>query len=592
MEVEDQICAESVQSLINHLRNEDSQVRLSSMERLTYIARSIGSVKTRKELIPLLVALNEDEDEVLEAMARSLGDFVPLVGGSEHGRVLLGPLEEFCRSDEPSVRDCAVASLEKIARALPSDVIDTDFLEIVRSLATDKLEGVTSKVSAAKLLPIAYELSAPLRQSELCDLFLRLASDETAMVRRAAATVFGRLAQLFGPDVMRSAPLMGALIALAGDEQDSVRILAVPAVVDVAGLFAPEVARELLLGTVSGLAHDGSWRVRYSAADCYVRLTRALCGGDKVVARDEMLCAFLEFLRDSEAEVRTVAASRLAEFAELVPAQDVAEKLLPCAQELVRDQNKHVREALALVVTGIAPILGPGDYSATIVDSVVKPLLADETPAVRLNIIKSLKMVSGVTGIDAVSQALLEPITLLARNEQWRVRLSVIELIPALAAELGVEFFNAKLAALSLYWLNDSVFAIRDAAVKNLRGLTEIFGVEWAKEAIIPSVLAFTSHQNYLYRMTALFAISELSPVVTAEIVVETFLPTVIAFASDPVANVRFNAAKTLQVMAPLVTDQVLETKIKPCLNVLVSDSDRDVKFYATKCLDVCNGSK
>ena len=586
------MCADSVQSLINHLRNEDSQLRLNSMERLSFIARSIGPVKTRKELIPLLVALNEDEDEVLEAMAKELGHFVPLVGGSEHGRVLLGPLEEFCRSDEPGVRDKAVASLEQVARELPSEVIDSDFLEIVRSLATDKLEGVTSKVSAAKLIPVAYELSAPLRHAELCDLFLRLASDETAMVRRAVASVFGRLSKLFGPEVMRSEPLMGALSRLASDEQDSVRILAVPAVVEVAGLFAPAAARELLQGAVAALARDKSWRVRYSAADCYVRLTQALCGGDKGAARAEMLGAFLEFLRDSEAEVRTVAASRLAEMSQLVPAAEVAELLLPCAQALVRDQNEHVREALALVVTGVAPILGPGPHCEAIVDTVVKPLLEDDSSAVRLNIIKSLKMVSGVTGIDAISQALLAPITQLARHDQWRVRLSVIELIPALAAELGVEFFNDKLAGLSLYWLNDSVFAIRDAAVKNLKGLTEIFGVEWAKEVIIPSVLGFATHQNYLYRMTALFAISELSPVVSAEVVVETFLPTVLTLAEDLVANVRFNAAKTLQVMVPLVTDLVLETRIKPCLNALMADQDRDVKFYAGKCMEVCNGSK
>ena len=586
------MCTDSVQGLINHLRNEDVQLRLNSMERLTYIARSIGPVKTRKELIPLLIALNEDEDEVLEAMARELGDFVPLVGGSEHGKVLLGPLEEFCRSDEPGVRDRAVESLEKVARALPSDVIDSDFLEIVRGLATDRLEGVTSKVSAAKLIPVAYELSAPVRRPELCELFLRLSADETAMVRRAVASVFGKLSKLMGPEAVRAPPMMGAFSRLAGDEQDSVRILAVPAAVDVAGLFPPNVASELLRGSVASLARDKSWRVRYSAADCYVRLTRALCGEDRAAARDQMLQAFLGLLRDTEAEVRTVAASRFAEMSALVPPADVAGLLLPCAQALVRDQNEHVREALALTVTGVAPIIGPGASCAAIVDTVVKPLLEDESSTVRLNIIKSLKVLSGVTGIDAISQALLAPITQLAKHDQWRVRLSVIELIPALAAELGVDFFNDKLAALSIYWLNDSVFAIRDAAVKNLRGLTKIFGVEWARNVIIPSVLAFATHQNYLYRMTALFAISELSPVVTPATVVELFLPAVLAFARDPVANVRFNAAKTLQVMVPIVDAQVLESQIIPCLNTLLADSDRDVKFYASKCLEACTGSK
>ena len=85
--------------LIDELRNEDVQLRLNSIKKLSTIALALGVrryfsrknfykttnicqvERTRSELIPFLTDTIYDEDEVLLALAEQLGTFTPLVGG-------------------------------------------------------------------------------------------------------------------------------------------------------------------------------------------------------------------------------------------------------------------------------------------------------------------------------------------------------------------------------------------------------------------------------------------------------------------------------------------------------------------------------
>ena len=97
--------------LIDELRNEDVQLRLNSIKKLSTIALALGVERTRSELIPFLTDTIYDEDEVLLALAEQLGTFTPLVGGQEHVHCLLPPLESLATVEETIVRDKAVESL-------------------------------------------------------------------------------------------------------------------------------------------------------------------------------------------------------------------------------------------------------------------------------------------------------------------------------------------------------------------------------------------------------------------------------------------------------------------------------------------------
>lgn len=102
------------------------------MQRLSTIAVALGEERTRAELIPFLTDTNDDDDEVLLAMAEELGNFVPHVGGPAHAQCLLPPLENLATVEETVVRDKAVESLSKVGAKLPDNLIAEHFVPLAK----------------------------------------------------------------------------------------------------------------------------------------------------------------------------------------------------------------------------------------------------------------------------------------------------------------------------------------------------------------------------------------------------------------------------------------------------------------------------
>lgn len=113
-------------------QNDDVQLQLNSIRRLKTIALALGEERTRKELVPFLTDSTDDEDEVLQAIAEELGDFVPYVGGPGHAHTLLPPLEATSTVEETVVRDAAVEALCKVGRAMSPGEVTSHFLPLLK----------------------------------------------------------------------------------------------------------------------------------------------------------------------------------------------------------------------------------------------------------------------------------------------------------------------------------------------------------------------------------------------------------------------------------------------------------------------------
>lgn len=116
----------------DELKNDDALRRLNSIQRLGTIALALGEERTRSELLPFLIENNDDEDEVLLAMAEELGKFVPYVGGPSHAHTILQPLEQLSQVEETVVRDKAVESLCKVGEQLPATSIGEHFMPLIK----------------------------------------------------------------------------------------------------------------------------------------------------------------------------------------------------------------------------------------------------------------------------------------------------------------------------------------------------------------------------------------------------------------------------------------------------------------------------
>jgi serine/threonine-protein phosphatase 2A regulatory subunit A len=195
-----------------------------------------------------------------------------------------------------------------------------------------------------------------------------------------------------------------------------------------------------LLPLIVATIDDRSWRVRWTAAS---KFASVISGFDLLPnVMDSLVPAYEKLLQDPEAEVRTAATFNLAAVAKnctsMVPVPPVgrmpseeemmdyqgdrisaAERLVKRVTSLTEDDSEHVRAALAMVATDLAPILGK---DATIIHLVppVLLLLRDAASEVRLNLISSLGALNEVIGVDLLSQSLLPAILDLAQDGKWR----------------------------------------------------------------------------------------------------------------------------------------------------------------------------
>ncbi|KAK2099453.1 hypothetical protein P7K49_020801 [Saguinus oedipus] len=509
------------------------------------------------------------------------------------------PLENLATAEETVVRDRAVESLRQISQEHTPVALEAYFVPLVKRLASG--DWFTSRTSACGLFSVCYPRASNAVKADIRQYFRSLCSDDTPMVRRAAASKLGEFAKVLELDSVKS-EIVPLFTNLASDEQiisyDSVRLLAVEACVSIAQLLSQDDLETLVMPALRQATEDKSWRVRYMVADKFSELQKAV--GPKITLND-LVPAFQNLLKDCEAEVRAVAAHK----------------------ELVSDTSQHVKSALASVIMGLSSIVGKENTIEHLLPLFLAQL-KDECPEVRLNIISNLDCVNEVIGIRQLSQSLLPAIVELAEDAKWRVRLAIIEYMPLLAGQLGVEFFDEKLNSLCMAWLVDHVweqeklffislqqhaevgspgtnenfsneitalklflYAIREAATNNLMKLVQKFGTEWAQNTIVPKVLIMANDPNYLHRMTTLFCINALSEACGQEVTTKQMLPTVLKMAGDQVANVRFNVAKSLQKIGPILDTSALQGEVKPVLQKLGQDEDMDVKYFAQEAISV-----
>ncbi|VAI16872.1 unnamed protein product [Triticum turgidum subsp. durum] len=446
--------------LIDELKNEDIQLRLNSIRRLSTIARALGEERTRKELIPFLSENNDDEDEVLLAMAEELGVFIPYVGGVEHAHVLLPPLETLSTVEETCVRDKAVESLCRIgAQMKENDIVDY-FIAVVKRLAAG--EWFTARVSSCGLFHIAYPSATDPLKTELRTIYGQLCQDDMPMVRRAAASNLGKFAATVEQSHLKT-EIMSIFDDLTQDDQDSVRLLAVEGCAALGKLLEPQDCVAHILPVIVNFSQDKSWRVRYMVANQLYELCEAV-GPEPT--RADLVPAYVRLLRDNEAEVRIAAAGKVMKFCRILSPQLAIQHILPCVKELSSDSSQHVRSALASVIMGMAPVLG-------------------KVFSIREAAANNLKRLAEEFGPEWAMQHIIPQVLEKINNPHYLYRMTILQAISLLAPVMGAEITCQKLLPVVINSSKDRVPNIKFNVAKVLQSLVPILDQSTVKPCLV-----------------------------------------------------------------------------------------------------------
>ena len=200
-----------------------------------------------------------DNDEVFSGIAKQLGSFVELVGGTAHAACLLPLLEKFAAEEETVIRNNACASLAKIIPQLPAIACREELFPMIQRLV--EVDWFTARCSSCVIIAASYEHLEADMQQRLRSWYLAMCSDETPMVKKAALKSLGDLCVKVDVKTIMS-DFMPIIRELVTDDMDSVRVFAADICASLAQVLPAEEFNANVIPLLEASQEDVSWRVR------------------------------------------------------------------------------------------------------------------------------------------------------------------------------------------------------------------------------------------------------------------------------------------------------------------------------------------
>jgi serine/threonine-protein phosphatase 2A regulatory subunit A len=585
----------------------EQHVRVLAMERLRYVAFALSpdaakrADRIEKELVPFLMEVCQDRvthgnEELRHKIGMNLSCLAFML---EKDKVfcLLPICQLLCSEEEGNVRETGTISLKYISDMNPK--LSDEFFQILKKLVA--AEWFTARLSAVQLIPLIYPVLKEEDQAETVQIYLTMCNDEAPMVKRYAAAHFEHFFPVLSKDhIFTPVPgaeqsLMQMYISLATDStQDSIRRSGIDGAVALTGVLSVEEQKQHVLGLLQSAAEDKSWRVRLKIAQRFPLLCKKM---NPEQSGHFILTSFGNLLRDSEEEVRIVAANSISEG---VPSlsSDQLQSIVPQLQGLAMDSSAHVRSALGKALGPLAQKLGR-DITQKVLLPLVLDLFKDEYHEARLAVVQQAGLVCEVLGMDAiatVNSSMINALQVLIMDNQWRIRLAVVEQIGILAKQFGVEVFQSKFETVFLSSIDDSVFYVRMRAVEVLRKVAKIFGSTWTVEHLLPKILEhYNADTGFVMRVTVIRTMHKLADVLSPEQIMEHLFPVLIRGANDAVPSVRCQALETINMWMTDpnsgLTPEMLARNLRSDVQRLQNDTDSDVQIQVYQCLKLIEGA-
>jgi serine/threonine-protein phosphatase 2A regulatory subunit A len=600
--------------LIEKLRGDDLPSRIEAARRLAVIARALGPTRTREELLPFLSDGIDDDDEVLEVIASSLGDLVPYVGnGKGHVSSLLRPLELLLAVEENVVRERAASSAISIGEKMDDDEYRTEFVGMISRLATK--EWFTARISACVLIPVAFPRMSSsdedgggaandgiggMRMAHIAH-FADLCRDDAPMVRRIASRNLGPLLETvvdtIGPRCLDAGGVVSMTLLdlyeylAGGDQPDSVRLHtaqncvhlghaitrvkeSLDGAVGEGGVVPSErlggedtpnrisVIVRRVLPLIVATIDDRSWRVRWTAASKFASVVHAFSKLDG--SMDALVPAYEKLLQDPEAEVRTAATFNFSEVAKtgamVYPAGWVGEM----GGGIGMDDSRRMPVALRLVHR-------------------VTQLTEDESENVRAAIAMVATDLAQVLGRDATLTHLLPPMLMLLRDSTSEVRLNIISSLSLLNDVIGAELLTQSLSPAILDLADDGKWRIRLAVIERIPLLAKQLGKDFFSDRLLTLCVGWLGDDISSIREAAAKNLKEIAALLGSEWSVHNLLPRVKQVMEHQSYLRRMNAVRALSLMATVMDAHTAQWEILPMLLEMHCDPVPNVRFNVAK---------
>lgn len=298
------------------------------------------------------------------------------------------------------------------------------------------------------------------------------------------------------------------------------------------------------------------------------------------VSQTSLFPLFLSLLRDQDAEVRSLAACNIGDFAVSLESDSLPEQLAVAARALSTDPNVKVKLELAVGIGPLALALGSSGCMVHLVP-VINTLLVDEQASIKDKAIRSVHTLFAVCGPEILDSPFFQNVMKMQKDAQWRVRHALLEFLPEVASRVTLADFDHRFTQLLRDFMNDSVSAIRSETARIIQILQSHLGDEWVERVVLPELHKLVADgSSYTTRVSALYTAAKLL-LSRNETIRAALLPLAVRLLStDKVPNVRMAAIQALISAKPhLISHGGFPAHVVDALNErMKEDPDGDVK--------------
>jgi serine/threonine-protein phosphatase 2A regulatory subunit A len=385
----------------------------------------------------------------------------------------------------PMVRRAAANNFLKVAKYAETDILVGEFLQIMKSLATD--EHSTVRVIGTEILAqytrMVRDLDSPqavAANSELLPIIKTAVEDASWRVRVAISKKFGTFATTFTPTEV-SAELFHYAVHLISDVEPDVRQQSLESLLAFQPIVSQTTYLAELMPIAAQLVEDPMLSARQVLAELCIDVA-AKVGPDAVA--HHLTDTILKLVADEDPMVRVRILKKLPVIAEEIPS--LCTRLTEQLKGMFSDPNWRVRRELVLAMPAIVKFMGQ-DYFTEHFQASLLNQLKDGVDEVRRACGIAIPKLTTIQNANWVHEKLFPSVRAMA-TEEFLVRLSMLTTLKGFLETELPERFQSEVLGLVISAVRDKVPNVRVRSAQVLGSVCGFVGEEISRAHIRPAL--------------------------------------------------------------------------------------------------------
>lgn len=442
-----------------------------------------------------------------------------------------------------------------------------------------KHDDVLLRLNAIRRLStIALALGAQRTREELIPFLDESIEDEDEVLTALGDELGNFVEYVGGPEYAHT--LLSPLENLAAIEEPIVREKAVESLNKICQVLSQQQVEEYFIPLVKRLSKTDWFTSKISATGLYT----APYPKASVAQQAELRQHYSQLVHDETPMVRRQAATNLAKFVKVMPADVVVKDMISLFQFLAGDDQDSVRLLTIEVLIAIAEVV-PVEQQVNLGQllQILKGLFADKSWRVRYMVADRFEKLATAIGEDVVKRDLVPAFVKLLKDGEAEVRTAIASQIPGFCRLVDRDTLLHEIMSSIEELVTDSNQHVRAALGTQISGLAPILGKDQTITHLLPMFLQMLKDEFPDVRLHIISKLELVNEVIGIELLSQSLLPAIVQLAEDKQWRVRLAIIEYIPLLASQLGMEFFDEKLGGLCMSWLGDTVYSIREAATK---------